>query len=247
MPTLFIWGSEDGATPLVTGHQTFEKVGTHDKRFVTLDGAAHETSLTGPPGSSRRCSRSSRACETTSADESVLAMLFFALTLVLADLPPPPAECRKDAECELTTFVGCCGACCPGLRAAPKGKDERAACKTMNCAPIDCATVNCKAAPDAARFVAACVERRCEAVRTDAECRVAADCTLVDTAPQQTTCAKDTCCCPVKVALPRAARAPAPVASNARCPDCPPPPPTRTACVEGRCEAVTFNPNSKKR
>ncbi|MDP3235445.1 MAG: hypothetical protein Q8S33_32295 [Myxococcales bacterium] len=175
-----------------------------------------------------------------------MTLLAFALSLVLTDLPPPPAECRRDNECELTTFVGCCGSCCPGLRAAPRGKDERSACKTMNCSSVDCATITCKAAPDATLFIAACVDRRCEAIRKDAECRVAEDCTLVDAAPPGASCTKDTCCCPVKVANARTAQAPASVPASARCSRCDVPP-TRTACLEGRCQAVTFNPNSKKR
>jgi hypothetical protein len=49
-------------------------------------------------------------------------MLTLPLLLLLTDIGPPPPECTRDRECELTTFVGCCGACCPGVRAAPKGK-----------------------------------------------------------------------------------------------------------------------------
>jgi len=165
----------------------------------------------------------------------------FALTLLLlADIGPPPPECVADKQCELTTFVGCCGACCPGLRAAPKGKDERAACKTMNCSGRECGPeVQCKPAPDASLYVAACVARRCEAVLKNAQCRDDADCRLVEVAPA------DGSCCLVKQAWPLDAGAPAPVIR--RCDACLAELPARAACLDSRCAVVRFNPASKKK
>jgi len=85
--------------------------------------------------------------------------------LVLTDIGPPPPECVKDEQCVLSTFGGCCGDCCPLVRAAPKGKDELAPCKTMRCASNDCSDVTCSnPAPNLEDYRAACVRRRCEAV-----------------------------------------------------------------------------------
>lgn len=173
-------------------------------------------------------------------------MPLFALvtSLVLVDLPPP-AECSRDSQCELTTFAGCCGACCPTVRAIPKGTDERAECKTLNCTAPKCADVKCQAL-DASAYVAACVARQCEAVRKDAECRVAADCVLVeDVAPPKTTCTKDACCCPVTLSRPRNTKAPAAVPAPARCPSCVGHPFSYANCVEGRCEAVISRPRKR--
>lgn len=172
-------------------------------------------------------------------------MPLFALvtSLVLVDLPPP-AECSRDDECVLTTFAGCCGACCPTVRAIPKAKDEQSVCKTKNCKPPTC-TTECQA-PDVSQYVAACVARQCEAVRKDAECRVAADCVLVeDVAPAKTTCTKHSCCCPVTVAKPRAAAAPPKVPENARCSACVGHPFSYANCVDGRCEAVISRPRKR--
>lgn len=165
-------------------------------------------------------------------------MPLFALvtTLVLVDLPPPP-ECSRDTQCELTTFAGCCGACCPTVRAIPKGKDEQSECKTMNCAPPTCVTA-CTSA-DVSQYVAACVARQCQAVRKDAECRVADDCVLVEeAAPPKSKCTKDSCCCPVTLAKPLTTKGPATLPANARCANCVPPPYSYPNCIEGRCEAV---------
>ncbi len=176
-----------------------------------------------------------------------MTLFAFTLSLVLVDIPPRP-ECSKDSQCELTSFAGCCGGCCPALRAIPKGKDERAECKTLNCAPLECATVDCKPAPDASQFVAACVARRCQAIRKDAECRVASDCVLVeDAAPADTTCTKASCCCAVTVAVPSTSRPPPRVRVSARCAECAGQPFSYPACVEGRCQAVVSTPKSKKR
>lgn len=170
--------------------------------------------------------------------------MMLALTLLLlADIGPPPPECVADKDCALTTFAGCCGDCCPGSswRAAPKGKDERDACKTMNCSGRECAPeVKCKPAPDASLYVAACVARRCEAIRKDAQCRVAADCRLVEVAPPNGSC------CAVKQAWPLDAGTPAPVTH--KCDQlCPSDLPARPACLESRCAVVRSNPASKKK
>jgi hypothetical protein len=171
-----------------------------------------------------------------------------ALTLLLlADIGPPPPECAADRDCVLTTFAGCCGDCCPGsmVRAAPKGKDERAECRTMNCTSASCTGVKCPAEkPDQALYVPACVARRCEAVLKTAQCRVAADCHLVEIAPVDPPCDGTSCCCPVKKAQPLDAGVPA---SITHCPRCPPEPPARAACERGQCTVVHYTPGSKKR
>ncbi|MBM4778337.1 MAG: hypothetical protein GQE15_11600 [Archangiaceae bacterium] len=172
-----------------------------------------------------------------------MPLLALVTTLVLVDIPPPP-ECTRDNQCVLTTFAGCCGACCPKVRAIPKGKDEQSECKTMNCAPPTC-TTECTA-PGVTQYVAACVARQCEAVRKDAECRVADDCVLVeDAAPPKTKCSKDSCCCPVMVAVPRSAKAPATVPKGARCESCPNQPYSYPNCIEGRCQSVISRPKKK--
>jgi hypothetical protein len=172
-----------------------------------------------------------------------MPLLALVTTLVLLDLPPPP-QCSRDDQCELTTFAGCCGACCPKVRAIPKSKDEQSVCKTKNCKPPTCTTV-CTP-PDVSQYVAACVARQCEAVRKDAECRVAADCVLVEeVAPPKTTCTKDTCCCPVTLAVPRSAPVPATVPANARCESCVGHPFSYANCLEGRCAAEIWRPKKR--
>lgn len=173
-----------------------------------------------------------------------MPLLGLVTTLVLVDLPPP-AECSRDDQCQLTTFAGCCGACCPTVRAIPKGRDEQAECKTLNCTQPKCAGVKCQAV-EVSQYVAACVARQCQAVRKDAECRVASDCVLVEeVAPPKTKCSKDSCCCPVTLATPRNAPAPAAIPANARCGSCVGHPFSYANCVEGRCEAVISRPHKR--
>ncbi len=168
------------------------------------------------------------------------------LVLVLSDIGPPPPECVADRDCVLSTFGGCCGDCCPVVRAAPKGKDERAPCKTMNCASPPCAEVVCqRPAPDLDLYAAACVARRCEAVLKVAECRVATDCRLVEVAPPE----PGRCACPEKRAEPVDAGTVVFDATR-RCARCPPEPPARAACQTqtGRCIVVwQYSGTSKKR
>ncbi len=42
VPTLFIWGREDGAVPVSTGERAFTRVAATTKRMVVIEGAAHE-------------------------------------------------------------------------------------------------------------------------------------------------------------------------------------------------------------
>ncbi|MBL8910512.1 MAG: hypothetical protein JNM17_07385 [Archangium sp.] len=125
-------------------------------------------------------------------------MLVTTLTLlVLADIAPigpakikvrPPDECSRDTDCELSTFEGCCGTCCPGPpHAKRKGLDEARRCAAVDCAMPDCAAVRCMRAPDKSAYVAVCRVGQCVAVskseiptapppgpvcRADNECRV---------------------------------------------------------------------------
>jgi len=173
--------------------------------------------------------------------------MFVLTLLLLADIGPPPPECVADRDCVLSTFNGCCGGgdCCPEVRGAPKGKNERAACATMKCDVVECGTVKCAhPPPDLSLYVPACVARRCEAVLKTAQCRVAADCRLVEVPPVDPACDEGSCCCPVKQAQPVDAGVPPPIT---HCKRCPPEPPARAACERGQCRVVHFNPGSKKR
>ena len=121
---------------------------------------------------------------------------------------PPPPQCTVDANCELSTFAGCCGGCCPGEpHAVPVGTKEGLHCMAVDCAAPDCAAVRCAQPRPASDFVAACRAGRCVALpktHEAAQCRVDLDCrVVVATPPAGDSCHRSACgCCPVSQAVP---------------------------------------------
>lgn len=133
--------------------------------------------------------------------------------------PPPPPECKADHECAITTFEGCCGACCPRAPYAMSAAKLQAAqqqCAQVRCAARRCDDIACAmVVPEpASRFRAVCEAGRCVARRADelAECRRDADCTVVTALPPSgAACYSSPCgCCPSTLALPVDAAKPAP-------------------------------------
>jgi hypothetical protein len=181
--------------------------------------------------------------------------------------PPPPAACRADTDCRLSTFAGCCPGCCtPPPHAVPVGTKEGEFCAAVDCAPPNCEAVKCARA-DALDWVAACVGGRCVAQRRQAECRVDADCRVVETMPAG--CSGACGCCPTTQAVPADAvvplqRRPTPRPSPEKkqgeppnfglstgspagppppqCSPCPAPVPGRAACQLGRCVLLPLEP-----
>ncbi|PZR09075.1 MAG: hypothetical protein DI536_22820 [Archangium gephyra] len=173
-------------------------------------------------------------------------MTLVALSL-LSDVPPrrvaPPAvECRQDSECVISTFRGCCPACCePPPRAVKKGTKEGDVCMAMLCEEPDCSTVRC-AKPAAATAV--CRQHRCVAVElpSNAQCRVDTDCKVVDVPTANG-------CCTERRAVPLDTPAPlsrdtkkgerfglsTPTAPQA-CGPCPATTGGEAVCSAGRCE-----------
>ncbi|MFZ5440341.1 MAG: hypothetical protein ACOZQL_10050 [Myxococcota bacterium] len=95
------------------------------------------------------------------------------------------------------------------MRAKQRGAKEGALCASWACS-ADCSKQECGAKKDPADFVAVCLERRCEALPKDHECRVDADCRLVEVPATDGGC-------PEKVAQPRDAGVVS-VKQLARCP-----------------------------
>lgn len=161
-------------------------------------------------------------------------MLLTLALVVLADIPPPPPECRADSDCEVTTFVGCCN-CCKGyqLRAKPKGRKEDGPCATMKCA--DCAGVDCGSKRlDPNDFVPACIARQCRALPKAAECREAKDCRVIERPSPDGGCA-------AKAAVPAdGGGSPAPSW-------CPGEPRMTPSCIDGRCLLTGVPPKGSKK
>lgn len=96
-----------------------------------------------------------------------------------APTEPPPAPsgspalastdaCTTDADCEITTFSGCCA--CPGCdQTSVRSKPELAAaqqmCHAIRCDMERCKSMLCKAAEPIERFAAACQNNVCVGVR----------------------------------------------------------------------------------
>jgi hypothetical protein len=188
-----------------------------------------------------------------------------ALVLVLlADVPPPRVHVRDDAchaddECVVSTFAGCCGACCPAAPRAVRAatlEQERARCAVASCAAPRCGGA-CAQVEEASAFVAACEAGQCvarrRAPRPADQCRADEDCVVASATPPGSACEQSACgCCSGEVVVPRAS---VPLARPARsrtaptsppkfglgtgqapqCAPCPRPPPVRAACVAGRC------------
>lgn len=118
---------------------------------------------------------------------------------------PPPAQCRGNTDCVLSTFEGCCGSCCPRApHAIPKGSNETSRCAVIDCAMIRCEEKRCAAAPQVSDFEAVCQSGQCIAMpRTAVECRVDAECQVATVSPPAgAACHQSPCgCCPVNVAV----------------------------------------------
>ncbi|MEW5741904.1 MAG: hypothetical protein AB1938_23520 [Myxococcota bacterium] len=132
---------------------------------------------------------------------------------------PPPSECKADSECVITTFAGCCGACCPRAPYAMSAAKQQAAedrCAVVRCGAPKCDDVACAMVmPEpASAFRAVCEAGRCVARRVGevTECRRDADCAVVTAMPPAgAACYSSPCgCCPSTVAAPVDAPRPAP-------------------------------------
>ena len=76
---------------------------------------------------------------------------------------PMPTGCKKDAECTLSTFAGCC-TCCPRI---PHAFLRTAlAWHEAHCAKVDCPPCNTPCGPEPAMsgYAAECVKNACVAV-----------------------------------------------------------------------------------
>lgn len=185
---------------------------------------------------------------------------------------PPPRQCTADEQCELSTFQGCCGSCCPGApHAVLKGADEARHCAVVDCALPDCAAVRCAPAPPLSDFVAACRQSRCVAVprvEQAAECREDRECRVVQsTPPPGDACHRSACgCCPttravkaddVRALQERPAEAPRPPGEKPKyglsqgdtnappapqCSPCPAPASGTAACIGGKCVLLPPQP-----
>jgi hypothetical protein len=102
------------------------------------------------------------------------AVVVTVLGLVAACAGNPPAgrtpsggyvSCTSDADCEVTTFGGCC-ACCPDApRALPKNKlaQQKERCAGADCAPCS-DRLTCPHVDEGSAFVAACKDGTCAAL-----------------------------------------------------------------------------------
>jgi hypothetical protein len=178
---------------------------------------------------------------------------------------PPPTECAVDQDCVLSTFQGCCGACCAAPpHAVRRGVNEAARCAVIECALPKCDTLRCAAPPVMGEFQAVCEAGQCLARKKSAapaQCQVAADCVVVEAMPPPgAACYQSACgCCPTRVAVP-AQRMPLPLqqrdppvkkkpasgppfglstgSSAPTCSPCAEPPPQSATCRAGRCTLV---------
>ncbi len=161
------------------------------------------------------------------------------LTLVtlsmLADVPPRRHEpqCRRDDDCVVSTFQGCCPGCCPAApHVVKRGTKEGELCMAMVCeAQTSCAAVKC-AKP--ANVVAVCRAGRCVAEPPRGECKADNECKVVETF--------DGCCTsrravPLETSVPLTKKttkfglsAPGPT-----CGACAPPSPGTASCSAGQC------------
>jgi hypothetical protein len=88
-------------------------------------------------------------------------------TTVSARLDDPDGACAADGDCEVTTFAGCCAMCprapYPINRTALQRQTD--VCTVVECACTGSCRSDCARSEDPAIFRAACVARRCTAVR----------------------------------------------------------------------------------
>ncbi|MFO0601219.1 MAG: hypothetical protein U0228_38270 [Myxococcaceae bacterium] len=206
-------------------------------------------------------------------------MLSTLALLVLADIapgpfvpkrPPPPAgECTANDQCELSSFQGCCGSCCPGPpHAIRKGTNEALRCAAIDCALPNCDAVKC-ARPAPGTYVAVCRAGQCVAQQTTAQCSADVECKVaMMPPPSSAACHRTACgCCPsaeavsidtpVPLTRPTGPQPSAPPAngkpnyglstggssstSGQQCPVCPAAPPATARCVQGQC-VMTVTP-----
>jgi hypothetical protein len=153
--------------------------------------------------------------------------LVVALLLGLDVVPEPPAvDCRRDDECMISSFVGCCGACCPRAPFATSRQNDKAQrdrCAIIDCGAPRCADVKCEKVVAPNQLRAICDRGSCKAVPARVEpehqCERDADCRVeyrFDPGCQHSPCG----CCPGRDAYAVSASSP-PIRSE------PPGPPPR--------------------
>lgn len=172
-----------------------------------------------------------------------------------------PDFCSSDADCESSTFAGCCGSCCPVPPVAVthrRAQLQRQACAAATCEPPDCRNIACaQVMPSPIRPV--CRSNRCVAERPNLviipppppECRSDAECGVDLNPPPGSACWSTPCgCCPSPRAVPVEQVRPPPVRrqssgqspfglsqgnSGASCPACPSMTRVNAGCRSGRC------------
>lgn len=98
----------------------------------------------------------------------ILMMMFAWAAVAQANVPAPEPTCRADSQCIISTFDGCCGACCPQPRAWLRSElaREEERCTLIECTAPAC-TEACDATPSVAGLVAKCDSGVCVSQRTD--------------------------------------------------------------------------------
>lgn len=96
--------------------------------------------------------------------------------------------CASAADCVITTFSGCCGGCCPSVRAMARRElaAEERKCASVRCAEKMCAAMVCEEQPRPETLEAECRAGRCVAVPKQpaaspplrAECREDRECVV---------------------------------------------------------------------
>jgi hypothetical protein len=97
------------------------------------------------------------------ARAGLLMLIAFACATARVPIAPDGERCGSDADCEVTSFTGCC-ACEAEPRAVNRKRlaERRDVCTVVECkCGGDC---RCPAVADPRLFQAACVEGRCTAV-----------------------------------------------------------------------------------
>ncbi|MFT3710457.1 MAG: hypothetical protein QM817_22770 [Archangium sp.] len=183
----------------------------------------------------------------------------------------PPDQCSADSDCELSTFQGCCGSCCPAPpHAIRKGSNEGARCAVIDCALPNCDAVRCMRAPEpVSSYLAICRVGQCVAVmkpiKQTAVCRVDDECRVVQLPPSPGQCCGIPAAQPIDAPLPQQPKRTPPVKNEKKgdgpqfglstgdgtgprpqlpqnCGVCPAPTNVRAACSAGQCVLTPNRP-----